>query len=45
MGENPPLSEDEMMAIAARRMRLGFGVGVGQVTLTAEFLTDCPPEE
>jgi hypothetical protein len=44
MGENPPLSGDEIMAIAVQRMRLLSGLGLGQVTLTAEFLGDCPPE-
>jgi len=44
MGENPPLSDDEIMAIAIRRMRLESGPGDGRVTLTAEFLTDCPLE-
>lgn len=43
MGENPPLSDEEIMSIAVQRMLTGTGHGLGSVTVTAEFPGDGPP--
>lgn len=37
MGEHPPLSDEEIMAITIQRMGLESGPGLADVTVTAEF--------
>jgi hypothetical protein len=42
MGENPPLSDEEIMSIAVQRMLTGTAHGLGSVTVTAEFPVEGP---